>query len=198
MQGIKLYTERDIARFVRAYHARNAENLDRGYARIRRDTESALVSHASKPVGTLTAKFIQTAKDGTVIGEADLGLISVGVVTDVGVAFIIDAMQNLTEPELLKWHASGTGAVAENVTDTVLGTEVESRVAGTQIEGASANIYRTVATVTYTATRSITEHGLFSASTAGTIFDRSVFGVINVVSGNKIEFAYEWTLNAGG
>jgi hypothetical protein len=69
----------------------------------------------------------------------------------------------------------GTGAVAENVTDTALGTQVETRATGTQVEGASANIYRTVATITATASRAITEHGVFSASTGGTLLDRSVF-----------------------
>ena len=96
------------------------------------------------------------------------------------------------------FHDSGTGAVAENVTDTALGTPAgPARVAGTKSVPAT-NQYRSVATIAYTATLAITEHGLFSASTAGTLWDRSVFAAVNVVSGESIQFTYTLTLTAGG
>lgn len=144
------------------------------------------------PVGRLFAKV--THKDGTV---EKLGMICTKVVTTVGVGFIVDAFQNITEVETMKYHGSGTGSTAEAVGDTALVTEVESRATGTTAEGASANIYQTVGTVSYTATRAIVEHGIFSASTGGVLLDRSVFTAINVDSGDSIQFTYELTFPAG-
>jgi len=133
--------------------------------------------------------------DGT---EKDLGLLSTRVVTDAGVAFIVDAFQNTTELETMKYHAAGTSGTAENQTDTTLGTEVETRGTGTTAEGASANIYQTVGTVSFTATRSIVEHGVFSAAASGTLLDRSVFTSIGVDNGDSIQFTYELTFPANG
>lgn len=144
------------------------------------------------PVGRLYATRIRA--DGV---RECLGLISTKMITDAGVAFIVDAFQGAAAVENMKYHGSGVGAVAENVTDTTLGAEVETRATGTTAEGASANIFQTVGTVNYTATRSITEHGIFSASSAGTLLDRSVFTSIGVVNGDAIEFTYELTFPAG-
>lgn len=146
-----------------------------------------------RPYGGLSARVIRA--DGTV---EDKGLISTKLVTTVGVNYLVDALQNLVEPENLRFHGSGTSSTAEAVGDTALGAEVETRATGSQLEGASANIYKTVGTIAYTATRAIVEHGIFSASTAGTLLDRSVFAVINVNSGDSIEFTYELTIPAGG
>jgi hypothetical protein len=126
-----------------------------------------------------------------------LGVVSQRVVTTAGVGFLVDCMQNLAEAEAINFHQSGTGTAAEAVGDAALGTAVGSRVAGTQSEP-SANVYRTVATLSYTATSAITEHGVFTASTGGVLWDRSVFSAINVVNGDSIQFTYNLTVNAGG
>jgi hypothetical protein len=131
--------------------------------------------------------------DGTV---EDYGIASRRLVTTVGVNFIVDCHQNLAELENLNYHAMGTGAAAEAIGDTAM-TQVESRVAGTQSEPA-ANQYRTVATITATAARAVTEHGIWSASTAGTLFDRSVFAAINLGNGDSIQFTYTLSYTAGG
>lgn len=166
----------------------NLKHLIRGFERVERESNSK----DTRPAGVLR---IKAKAQGEVF---DLGLVSVNVVTTAGVNYVIDAVQALATISNLKYHASGTTNTAEAVGDTALVAEVESRVSGTQIEGASANIYKTVATIAYTATRTIVEHGLFSASTAGTLFDRSVFTGIGVDTSTSIEFTYEWTLNAGG
>lgn len=154
---------------------------------------AGLVAGVTVPVGRLFATVIRA--DGT---RVELGLISTRVVTTAGVNYLVDCLQGTQEPENLKWHAMGTGNTAEAAGDTVLVAEVESRVAGTQEEGASANIYKTVATITATQARAIVEHGLFSASSAGTLFDRSVFAVVNLATGDAIQFTYQLTLPAGG
>lgn len=144
------------------------------------------------PVGRLHAVHMRGG-----VPLKDYGLVSTKVVTDAGVAFLVDAMQGTVEPEILRFHASGTGTTAESAAQTALVTEVATRVSGTLAEGASANIYRTVATIPYTSTLAITEHGIFSASSAGTMLDRSLFSAINVINGDSIQFTYELTFPSG-
>jgi len=134
--------------------------------------------------------------DGEVI---DYGLISARVVTTAFVNFMVDQLQ--TESSTwgdFKYHDSGVGTTAENASDTdIETTDGEDRVAGSQEEGSSANIYKSVGTISYTTTKAITEHGLFNASTGGTLMDRSVFSEINVGNGDSIQFTYELTCTAG-
>lgn len=155
----------------------------------------AINPHAGEvaPVGRLHASLKRA--NGSV---EDLGLICTKLVTTAGVNYLVDSLQGLVEPEDLKYHASGTGTTAEAIGQTTLVTEVATRATGTLAEGASANIFRTVGTISYAGTFAITEHGIFSAAAVGTLLDRSVFAAINVGSGDAIEFTYELTLPAGG
>jgi hypothetical protein len=145
-------------------------------------------------VAELTLTVIRA--NGTV--EA-LGVASRRVVTNDGVAFIVDAFQNLVELEAMNAHGIGTNATAEAAGDTALGAEVETRVSGTQSEPAS-NQYRTTGTITATATRAVTEHGLFNSTTVSgsKLFDRSVFSTVNLAIGDSIQCQYTLTLTAGG
>jgi len=128
----------------------------------------------------------------------DLGVVSRRVVTNAGVDFMAtEFFDGSVLISTFNYHASGTGVAAENVTDVALGTEVASRVAGTKTHP-SAGVYRTVATISYVAPFTITEHGIFSAAAAGTLWDRSVFAAIGVVSGDSIQFTYTLTIVAGG
>jgi len=163
------------------------------YFRILRNALIRPFNRAVAPEARLFARVFRA--DGTV---ENLGLIGMKVVTTAGVNFLVDAFQGTTEPEAFNYHDSGTGSTAEAVGDTDLVTKVETgRQTGTQGEGASANIYQTVATISYTATRSIVEHGIFSAASAGTLLDRTVFTSIGVDNGDSIQFTYELTLPAG-
>lgn len=149
--------------------------------------------NAIEGFGLLFARVLRA--DGSVL---EMGLISCQKITTAFRDYLVDSLQNSTTSPLdvFKYHASGTGTTAEANTQTALVTEVATRTSGTQLEGASANIYRSVGTVSYSGAFAITEHGLFSASSAGTLMDRSVFAAINVASGDAIEFTYEATFNA--
>ena len=139
----------------------------------------------------------------------DYGVLSNRVVTDAGVAFIVDDWDNNGQDlTTLNFHGCGTGAAAEAASDTALGTESttalnpnSTRATGTRSQPA-ANQYRSVGTLTFDADAAITEHGLFSqaATGGGTLWDRSVFAAINVLgaSGDSIQFTYTATLNSGG
>jgi len=144
--------------------------------------------------GTLAARLIH--KDGKV---ENLGIIADKKVTDAFVAYLVDSLQDsTTDPmDAFKYHDTGTGTNAEDKTDTALQTPCgEARDIGTQVEGASAWIFKTVSEHTYAGPFAITEHGVFSAAAAATLMDRSVFAAINVVATDKIEFTYQLTCNS--
>lgn len=141
--------------------------------------------------------------DGEIL---DLGVASLRVVTNAGVAFIVDAFQNLVEPEVMKFHGIGTGTAAESASDTGLQSELttqyspdNTRATGSTTE-AAANVYRTVGTNTVDAAVAITEHGIFSQASApgGTLLDRSVFSAVNLASGDSLQTTYDLTFPAGG
>lgn len=133
--------------------------------------------------------------------EVDLGVVSRRVVTTAGVNYLRDdfnAAAGGADIGNFNYHDSGTGTGAEAIGDTGLGTPAgPARVAGTQSAPASKQ-YRTVATIAYTSSLAITEHGIFSASSGGTLWDRSVFAAINVVNGDSIQFTYTLSIADGG
>lgn len=166
----------------------------------------------------LVAPFANAWGVMTGIGELELtlirasgerihyGVVSYRVITSAGVGFIVDAWQNTAELETMIYHGCGTGTTAEASGDTALVTECttalnpdSTRATGTQSEPAS-NQLRSTGTATFDASAAITEHGLFSqaATGGGTLWDRSVFSAVNVVSGDSIQFQYTATLTAGG
>lgn len=139
--------------------------------------------------------------------EYDYGVVSRKVITTAGVGFLVDAWQNSVELENMKYHGVGTDSTAEDAGDTALGAESttalnpdSTRATGSTTEGASANIFRSVGTLTADNTIAAVEHGLFSqaATGGGTLWDRSVFSVVNLASGDSIQFTYDMTASSGG
>lgn len=127
------------------------------------------------------------------------GVLDYRLVTTAFVDFIVDQLQ--TETSVFgdfKYHDSGIGTTDPAIGDTdIETTDGESRATGTQTE-TSHNVYASVGTISYTTSKAITEHGLFNASTAGTLMDRSEFAAVNVVNGDSIQFTYSLTVTAGG
>lgn len=133
--------------------------------------------------------------DGT---KTEYGVVSRRVVTTVGATYLATAFTGSGAASNINWHLSGTGTGAESITDTALGTPIGStRVAGTQ-SNPSGQVYQSQATLSYTTTNAVTEHGIWTASTSGTLWDRSVFSAINVINGDSIQFTYQLTINSGG
>lgn len=151
------------------------------------------------PEGVMRVTAALSAKVISGTEEKDLGVISRRLVTVAFTNYLVDSLQNSTTTpmDVFRYHDAGTGVAAESNANTTLGTPWGgARVSGTGVEGASANIFRSVATITFDASFAITEHGLFSASTAGTLMDRSVFAAINVAINDSIQFTYELTVQA--
>jgi hypothetical protein len=123
------------------------------------------------------------------------------------VQFIVDAFQNLTELENMKYHAVGTSTSAEAAAQTALGTELttqystsNTRPTGTLGEkSGDAKTYETTATVTVSSGVAITEHGIFSAATSGTgvLLDRSQFAAVNLATGESLQATYQLTFPSG-
>lgn len=131
--------------------------------------------------------------------KVNYGALSFRAVTDLGVAFLVDDWDTgATSITNMNYHASGTGnTTPEGATNTVLDTEVETRQAGTKSQPTAPQL-RSIATIGYTATRTIVEHGIFSANSSGTLWDRHVFTGIGVGNGDSIQFTYTCTVNSGG
>lgn len=153
-------------------------------------------------VAQLEARLVRA--DGSII---NYGILSHRVVTDAGVAYLVDDWDNsATDLTNMNYHGCGTGTTAEAAGDTALVTESttvlnpdSTRATGTKSQPA-ANQLRSVGTSSFDGSAAITEHGLFSqaATGGGTLWDRSVFSAINVASGDSIQWTYTCTVNSGG
>jgi hypothetical protein len=152
------------------------------------------------PTFTSCLKAVLRQANGQVV---PLGVLSYRCLTDVGVAYLVDAWKNADSTlGSMKYHASGTRTDDEAAGDTALGTEattITDRATGTQTDP-SANILQSVGTQSYTGSGAITEHGLLSSGTEGegTLWDRSKFAALNVASGDSIQWTYQLTVNSGG
>lgn len=188
-----------IAWSTAVWRLKNLPNLMRGLWRITIARVFGIPTH----YGALYLTVFRG--DGTV---ERLGLVSLRVVTTAGVNFIRDAFLNTTELETMKFHGFGTGTTAEAVGDTALVTEEttqynpdSTRPTGSQASNGAGD-YRTIGTYAPDsgATRAITEHGIFSASSAGTLLDRSKFAAVNLDStlGDSVQATYDFVNTAGG
>lgn len=155
--------------------------------------------------GTVTSKLaIKVRKAGG--GWVDYGVVGYRVVTNAGVAFLVDNWTDgSTDISTFNYHGIGSNATAEAAGDTALGTEYTTEINpnSTRATGSksqpSANVLQSQATVSLDGTVAITEHGLFSqaATGGGTLWDRTVFSVINLGNGDSLQATYQVTFNAG-
>lgn len=186
---------------VNNWRAKNRRNLWRGL----RTVMPARFLGIPHMYGSLFLTHIKA--DGERI---DLGLASLRLVTTAGVVFLTaDMAGGANDINLFKFHGIGTGAVAEAVGDTALGAESttalnpdNTRATGSQSSAtvSTNSTYTTVGTVTVDASVACTEHGIFSqaATGGGTLWDRSVFSVVNLASGDSLQATYVATFNSGG
>lgn len=87
-----------------------------------------------------------------------------------------------------KYIAIGTGTTSPSATDTALGSEV-ARASATTSRATTTVTNDTAtwsATFNFTASYSITESGIFDASSGGNMLARQTFSAVNVVSGDSL------------
>jgi hypothetical protein len=139
-------------------------------------------------------------------GSADVfGIVSRRLVTDTGVADLVDTLDDLTSANF-NFHALGTGTAAEAATDSALQTELTTQYStdNTRATGSksqpTANQFRSIGTNTVDAAVVNTEHMLMSqAATGGGIgFDRSVYSAVNLANGDSVQTTYTCTFSSGG
>lgn len=134
----------------------------------------------------------------------DYGIVSRKVVTTAGVVALASTFNSLTMLNF-NFHGLGTGSTAEAIGDTALVTELttqynpdSTRATGSKSNPGSTNTFQTVATNTLDASATVAEHGIFSATSAGTLWDRSLTGTQTLSSGDGLATTYVLTLTAGG
>lgn len=94
----------------------------------------------------------------------------------------------------MQYLAVGTGTNAAAITDTGLQTELLTRVAGTVTS--STNIWQNQGTFNVGIdTGAITEAGIFSASSGGTLLARQVFAVVNKAAGDSLQITWQVSIS---
>jgi hypothetical protein len=135
--------------------------------------------------------LIEQIRDGQIIDRRE----GPNLVVTTGLQWLSGALSGDTaSPNVMKYIGIGTGTGAAAAGDTALGTPVETRATGTQSRVTTTvtnDTYQAVGTVSITDTRAITEAGLFSASTDGTLGARQVFAAVNAVSDDSIQVTWK-------
>lgn len=180
------------------------ETPEQRTARLEAELKQRRIREANDPTGGdmgLTARLFAkvVSKDNSRVN--DLGLVSTQKVGTTGVNWLAAVFYGATPstPGDLKHHQMGTDATAEtNTQNALLAPITSTREAGTMTVGASANIFKSVATLTNvsSATVAITEHGIFYTASGNALFDRSMFAAVNLAPSDKIEFTYNLTFSA--
>jgi hypothetical protein len=96
-----------------------------------------------------------------------------------------------TQPKYVAW---GTGAGTTAITDTTLFTEVGTRTSGTttqQTTTTTNDTYQVIGTITAGSSLTITNAGLFDASTSGNLFVKGDFTGVALTSGDSIQFTFK-------
>lgn len=94
----------------------------------------------------------------------------------------------------MQYVALGTGTNAAVAGDTALQTEIGTRIAGTLSN--TTNVWQNQATFPAgNGTGAITEAGILSASSTGTLLARQVFSVINKAAGDSLQVTWQITLS---
>ena len=184
-----------------SWKVKNFPNIFKGWLKMKEAQILNIPSHYAQ----LYLKVLKA--DGT---RVDYGLVSTRVITTAAVAYLASGLvDSSVDVSTFRYHALGTdNSPAPAAADTALEMEITysgnsaNRNSGTNTP-TSATVagnatYTTIATNSPNADASIVEHGIFSAATAGTLLDRSVFGVITLTSGDSLETTYTLTLSSGG
>jgi hypothetical protein len=162
----------------------------------------------TKPKNVLEIMGLLSAKvqklDGTF---KDYGLVSVKSVTTVFAEYLVDMLTSSGEPatgpmDAFHSHKMGAGSTAEADDDTTLVTQQDGAQDGdgaaVATHGAQSSIYVTIGTLTAGSNYGCREHGVFNASTGGTLLDRSVVTNIELSTDDIVTWTYSLTVTPGG
>ncbi len=130
-------------------------------------------------------------------GKLKTSVTGTNVVTTLGKDFIVSFLVSAAAAAstfTCKYVAVGTGTTPETAADTILVSEVVRTTATVTHNG--QGIYQVVATfLTNSATGAITEYGIFSSSTGGTMLARDTESVVNIGSSDTFVVTAQITLS---
>lgn len=117
------------------------------------------------------------------------------VIVTVGKNYLATWLTQATQADyFMRYIALGTGVTAATAADTALATETGTRVAGTLTS--STNVWTNTATFgAGVSTGAITEAGIFSASSGGTMLARQTFSVVNKAAGDSLQVVWQITIS---
>ena len=115
------------------------------------------------------------------------------LVVNGGLAFLASYLASGTPP-FMSWMGLGTGTTPPSSSDTALQTPLPTYVQGV-LSSPSSAVWQNITTFPAGTNTSsaITEAGLFSTSSPGTMFARQVFSPINKGSGNSLIVTWQVT-----
>lgn len=182
---------------MKRWKLRNLRHLMRGVWRI----EIAKKLHIPHLYGQLCLTSI--SPDGQ---HRHYGLVSLRMITTTGAGFVVDGFQGLVSVSSMKFHGIGTGSTPESASDSALVAElttgyspVNTRATGTQAEGSSVLIYRTIGFIDLSDTVTIAEQGIFNQAASGTgiLLDRTVTASETFYGSSTIQSDYRLTVATG-
>ncbi len=140
-----------------------------------------------KAAGRLNIKII--GPDGTVKEEQNVD----NLVVTVGLNFIASRIRDASA-SVMSHMAVGSGTAPAAAGNTALGTEL-GRVALTSTTATNNQVAYVATFGAGVGTGAVTEAGLFSASTGGTMLCRTVFSVVNKEAADTMSIT--WTVTIG-
>ena len=141
-----------------------------------------------KAKGTLD--IVVRGPDGNIKDEKKVE----NLIVDTGLDYIASRMSGTSE-NVMSHMAVGTGSTAAAAADTALGTELD-RNALTSTTVTDNAIAFVCSWAAGDGTGSLTEAGLFNASSAGTMLCRTVFGTVTKAADDSMTITWTITVSA--
>ncbi len=118
------------------------------------------------------------------------------LIVNVGFDFIADAVgKSASRPSVMGYIALGTGTTAAAATQSALVTEIDRNAATYAHTAGTKTFTFTADFLAGDATGAITEAGVFNAATAGIMFDRVVFPVVNKGADDSLTAVFTFTMS---
>ena len=117
------------------------------------------------------------------------------VVVTVGKTFMAAWLAAASQADyFMKYMGLGEGLSAANASDTVLETPLPTRVIGAVTS--ASNVWQNIAVFgAGVNTGAVSEAGLFSAASGGTLMAHQVFGVITKAAGDSLQITWQITVS---
>lgn len=118
------------------------------------------------------------------------------LIVNVGFDFIADAIgKSASRPSVMGYIALGTGTTAAAATQSALVTEIDRNAATYAHTAGTKTFTFTAEFLAGDATGAITEAGVFNAASAGIMFDRVVFPVVNKGADDSLTAVFTFTMS---